>query len=79
MRLQHRRTREWVDAHWEVPSNPLMGHPVLIIDDEDGGRPLPKALANQYILAVATLQEMRVGVDHGFRFHEQELERSVGV
>jgi hypothetical protein len=58
-----------VDAHWESPSNPLMGHPVLIIEDGNGGRPVPKALADQYVLMVATLQEMRVGVEHGFRFH----------
>ena len=71
MRLQNRTTREVVDAHWEMPSNPLMGHPVLIIEDGNGGKPVPKALADEYILSVATLQEMRIAVDHGFSFHSE--------
>ncbi|HKJ85423.1 MAG TPA: hypothetical protein VKA06_05070 [Spirochaetia bacterium] len=71
MRLQSRATREVFDAHWELPSSRLIGHPVLIIEDGAGGRPVPRALADQYVLVVATLEEMRVGVDSGFRFHEQ--------
>ena len=75
MRLQDRATREMVDAHWEMASNPLMGHPMLILDDGERGRPLPKALAGQYVLVIATLEEMRIGVDHGFRFHEADWHR----
>lgn len=71
MRLQSRTTRELVDAHWELPSSRLIGHPVLIIEDGAGGRPVPRALADEYVLVVASLEEMRIGVDNGFRFHEQ--------
>ncbi|MFW5683907.1 MAG: hypothetical protein ACOC1I_03565 [Spirochaetota bacterium] len=75
MRLQDRATRVMVDAQWEMPTNPLMGHPVLIVQDDSGGHPIPKALADQYVLVVATLEEMRIAVDHGFRFHEHDWHR----
>lgn len=68
-----------VDAHWETPANPLMGHPLLILEDGEHGRPIPKALADQYVLVVATLEEMRIGVDHGFRFHEAGWHRPMAM
>ena len=71
MRLRNRDTKEIIDAHWELPRNRLMTHPVLIAENDDGGYPIPKAIADRYVLVSATLAEMRVGVDHGFRFHEQ--------
>lgn len=72
MRLQKRTTGEVIDGHWEIPSNRLMAHPVLIVHDENGWHPVPKALADEYVLVVATLQEMRIGVDHGFQFQQEQ-------
>ncbi|MFP4115460.1 MAG: hypothetical protein ACOC2Y_06330 [Spirochaetota bacterium] len=68
MRLRNRTTREVFDAHWEIPSS-TEGEPILIADIDGGPRPIPKALADEYILFIATLKEMRIGVDHGYTFH----------
>lgn len=68
MRLRNRTTRQLVDAHWELDPGGLDGSMVLIADFETGQRRISKHRADGYILMVATLEELRIGIDNGYRF-----------